>query len=49
MTGKPCFLQKSRASSLVVIGPSVPGTIGTSKIFTLNITELITTYFFCLE
>lgn len=29
ITGKPCLLQKSLASSLVVIGPSVPGTIGT--------------------
>lgn len=29
MTGKPCLTQNSLASSLVVTGPSVPGTIGT--------------------
>lgn len=31
ITGKPCFIQNSFASSLVVIGPSVPGTMGTPE------------------
>lgn len=29
ITGRPCLLQNSTASSALVTGPSVPGTIGT--------------------
>jgi len=30
ITGSPCFIQNSNASSELVTGPSVPGTIGTA-------------------
>lgn len=37
ITGRPCFAQNSFASSLVVTGPSVPGTIGTPEIYKTDV------------
>lgn len=35
ITGRPCCLQKSTASSVVLIGPGVPGTMGTPAVWNI--------------